>query len=159
MQRLPAVVGAQKGEAAADFFFQPGQLGRDVVALSGQFGQGDGIGEIRRPVPLVEIESDADDAFTQETFFQDVLDQDAADLAVRDPDVIGPFDAPFDPVSEQIIPDREGGQLRDEQHVRHGHPDIPVAIQDAESEIRARARIPGVGPLSAPRRLGDGGHD
>ena len=160
MQRLPAVGGAQKGEAAADFFFQPEQLGADVVALPGQFGQRHGIGQLRGPAAFIEIETDPDDAFAQGPLLEDVLDQDAADLAVADPDVVGPLDARLDAMAKQVIPEGEGGQLRDEQDFRRGDAAGPlIAVEDAEGEVLARGRIPGMDALSAPRRLGDRCHD
>ena len=160
MQRLPAVGGTQLGEAAADFFIQPEEFRPDVVALAGQLVQGYGIGQFRGPSAFIEVESDPDDALAQKTFLEDVLDQDAADLAVGNPDVVGPFDAGFDPVAEQVVAEGEGGQLRDVNNVRSGHPTVSFkAVEDAESEVLARTGKPGMGPLTASRRLRDGCHD
>ena len=160
MQRLPAVDGAQKGEAAADFFFQPEEFRADVVALAGQFMQRHGIGQFRGPSAFIEVEPDPDDALAQEALFEGVFDQDAADLAVGDPDVVGPLDAGFDPVAEQVVAEGEGGQLRDVNNVRSGHPAVSFkAVEDAESEVLARTGKPGMGPLPASRRLRDGCHD
>ena len=129
---------------------------RNIIA-SRQFAKGHRIGQVRGPVGLIEIEPDAHDAFPDAGAFQRVFDEDAADFPLVDPDVVGPLDAGLDSALQQVTAQGERGYLRDQDGITCiQDAGAVVAVQNAERQILPGGAVPGVGALSAPRRLAPG---
>ena len=104
MQRFSAVAVFRLEEAAADFFLKQFQFFPEGIVLSCEFLETYGVGEVGRPCGFVQIETNADDAVADEVSVEGILDEDAADLALSDPDVVGPLDTGLYAVAEQVVP-------------------------------------------------------
>ena len=119
----------------------------------------DRIGQIRRETELIQIETDADDAASDHLPVQDVLDQDAADLAVSDIDVVRPLDPRQQAFSEEIFAQCAGDHLGDQEEFPGRDRAAGRELQDkGKSEVPSRLAGPGMIPLAAARRLPDGCH-
>ena len=139
------------GEAPADFCVQQRQLFPGVVVLAGQLLEAHRIGELRRPVGLVDVEAYSDNAFGYHFSVQNVLYEYAADFAHAHPDVVVPFDPGLYAVLQHVVTYAERGGAGDEQQVS-GH-EIARPEQNAESEVGSGGGMPAVSTLSAAGRL------
>ena len=139
------------------------EFGLGIVPPAGEQGEGSGIGDVLGKNRLVEIEADAYDAGPDFLAAEYVLDEDAADLAVSDIDVVGPFDTGFHPFVREIEAEGEGHRLGDEQGVagsQRGQRPFAAELEDhAEGKVLTGPAMPLVVPLSAARRLTSGGYD
>ena len=91
-----------------------------VVAGAGDFPETHGIRELRGPEGLVQIEAYSYDALCYASAGELVLDEDAAYLAVADPDVVGPFDACPDALRAQVVAEPQGGGAGYQKYVAGG---------------------------------------
>ena len=155
MQRFSAVAAFRLEEAAADFIVKVLELAPQGVFQPGQFLEAHGVGEVCRPAGFVQVESYADDAVAHAVSVQGVLYEDAADLALADPDVVGPFDAGLDAVAKQVIPYAQGSGAGDADNVFYR--EVSRLEEQAESEVFPGGGMPGVGALSAACGLFHGG--
>ena len=132
----------------------------EVVGLTGEPAHGGGVDKGRVPLRLVDVEADAEDGAGDPSACEAVFDEHAADLAVVDVDVVGPFDDGGDAVivAEAVAEGdgREGGQ----PHLLAGlQPSFRELQQDGEGEVLAGLGEPVIAPLAAAVGLTAGGDD
>ena len=142
---------------AAEFFIECLQLLVDVVALPSQFAQRHGIRQIFGPAAFVYIQANPYDAVVYEIPLEDVLDENAADLLVFDPDVVRPFDARTNPSCGQIAEQRKGGYASKVESFACRK--VFRVEDDGESEVLSRSGILSVSTLSATGTLFNRGYD
>ena len=134
-------------ETAQSFKFR---LGR--IVLSGNKRHGYRIDEIGAERPLVDIQSDTDDAGPDETVLQGVLDKHPADLPVADIDVVRPLDEGTDAAALQIFPHSERCGAGDAEGFGGGEWESRLE-DERERQVLTGSRMPAVAPLSASGRL------
>ena len=129
----------------------------DVVGMTRNLEQRNGVGSIAHESCLVDVESYAHDGAGKSGAAQYIFDEDAGYLLVLPVDVVGPFDGEACGIAAEQVGHGQRNGLR-EQKLLVGR-DVFGAQQQAEGKVLARFRFPRVTPLSTSGPLGIGVDD
>ena len=122
------------GKAAADFFREYLQLGMRVVTLAAQLLEAYGIRELRRPVVLIQVETDADDTAFDKSSVEYVFDEYSTDFFIPDPNIVWPLDAAvLYPFRLEVVQNPESYGATDQLNILSFHPGR--LEKHAESEV------------------------
>ena len=159
LEQALAEVGVQRLEIAPiveeKHFHQGLQLLFRVKGTPGQALHRGRIDQLYRKDGLVHVQADSHGGmdFIRS---QAVLDEDAADFADADIDVVRPFNGGGNAALTEIVPDREGCEFvqPDERHIGKA-----LFHADGKSQVLARGREPAIPFLSTASRLAAGCHN
>lgn len=127
----------------------------DGVFAAGKLTDADGVGGVGEELGLIDVETYAGDGARYLSAAECVFNEYAADFAVVDIDVVGPFDADsVDAKLAQEVKDAESHRLADLELARSV--EVLRTQHEAEGDVLARFRLPCVAALTAPCRLPQG---
>ena len=145
------------GTASRESVRQLAQFFVSVIFQTGQILETHRIGQLGRPVCLVEIQPDSHYGEINHSGTDAVLHKYPADLLLTDPDVIRPLYPRFDALSVQIIAYSKSHYGCHGESIRSFQTTVPE--QYGEGEILSRRRMPDMVTLAASRRLRLGRND
>ena len=154
MELLGGAFGLE--EALLETGADPGGCFGEGKLAAGELRERHGIRGVGEETGLVDVDADADARMMEVAAHEGILDEDSADLAVADIDIIRPFHGSVHAVAGEEIGHGERHSLGDGKLAacREGL----EAAEEGESEILARFGLPGIAPLAATGGLVLGHH-